>query len=194
MIQEDDETSSEDESHPFQGWAPFSHSGISNADENTSDDDDLGRNRTACVYSGALHHIQMDLHQSGHAHVHYMRLLVRNLYEEEDMFDSMRYYDPNDIPPQPLPAEKADLVLQPPGHTNAAALLRLPGGVRARSGSRGLPCGHAFHTSCITQWFAQSAACPVCRTDFAGYTPPPPPSPTPPPKRPTIYTTYRRRR
>lgn len=28
-----------------------------------------------------------------------------------------------------------------------------------------LPCGHAFHKSCIRQWFDNSRSCPVCRSD-----------------------------
>ena len=26
-----------------------------------------------------------------------------------------------------------------------------------------LPCGHAFHSRCLTRWLARSATCPLCR-------------------------------
>ena len=32
-----------------------------------------------------------------------------------------------------------------------------------RSDKMILSCDHAFHTSCITQWYVQSENCPVCR-------------------------------
>ena len=200
MIQEDedDETSSEDESHPFRGWAPFSHSGISDADEHTSDDDDLEEIEQHVSTLVPFTTFRWMSNRSVMPVGDYMRLLVRNLYEEDEVFDSMRYYDPNDIPPQPLPQEKLGLVLQPlqVAQTQQRCCICLEECGDA-PGSRGLPCGHAFHTSCITQWFAQSSGCPVCRTDFSGYTPPPPPSPTPPPKTPksqNVHQTHRRRR
>ncbi|CAN6204491.1 unnamed protein product [Urochloa humidicola] len=31
-----------------------------------------------------------------------------------------------------------------------------------------LPCGHAFHSQCITKWFFKGTACPLCRHDLRG--------------------------
>ncbi|CAN6336626.1 unnamed protein product [Urochloa humidicola] len=28
---------------------------------------------------------------------------------------------------------------------------------------RGMPCSHAFHQHCISQWLSRNAACPLCR-------------------------------
>ena len=33
------------------------------------------------------------------------------------------------------------------------------------TGTRLRNCGHTFHTSCITNWFAMNPRCPVCRDD-----------------------------
>jgi len=32
---------------------------------------------------------------------------------------------------------------------------------------RTLPCQHAYHASCIDQWFARSTLCPNCKTDVS---------------------------
>jgi hypothetical protein len=37
-------------------------------------------------------------------------------------------------------------------------------------------CGHAFHTSCISEWFTQSVHCPMCRHDVRILTHPAPTS------------------
>ncbi|GJN33967.1 hypothetical protein PR202_gb22598 [Eleusine coracana subsp. coracana] len=31
-----------------------------------------------------------------------------------------------------------------------------------------LPCGHAFHSTCIFKWFFKGTACPICRHDLRG--------------------------
>lgn len=48
----------------------------------------------------------------------------------------------------------------------------VPAGVARR-----LPCGHIFHSVCLSSWLEQQRSCPTCRTATA----PPPPAGRPPP-------------
>lgn len=90
--------------------------------------------------------------------------------------------------------------IQPDGHPGRSAvtcsicLSALSAPSSPSLSSSALPCGHVFHTACITPWLERSGSCPLCRRSFSDLAseeedelddvPPPPLSQPPAPEPP----------
>jgi hypothetical protein len=66
-----------------------------------------------------------------------------------------------------LPEVAASVVLQ-----SECAICLQDWGAADEEKLRAMPCSHAFHQHCISQWFCRNAACPLCRHHLPSATTP----------------------
>uniref|UniRef100_A0A2C9UAM4 RING-type E3 ubiquitin transferase n=1 Tax=Manihot esculenta TaxID=3983 RepID=A0A2C9UAM4_MANES len=41
-------------------------------------------------------------------------------------------------------------------------------GFKSTTGGKQVPCGHIYHSACISSWLSHSNSCPLCRCNITG--------------------------
>lgn len=78
------------------------------------------------------------------------------------------FWDDVPLPPTRRQIDQASRIVTPPtGDTCSICMAAMTAEtVQSHGAQTALPCRHAFHRTCLDQWWRQSARCPVCRSDI----------------------------
>ncbi|KAG5605447.1 hypothetical protein H5410_026939 [Solanum commersonii] len=68
--------------------------------------------------------------------------------------------------PSPISEDDDDLEIMPTINTVGFCSICMEE-FEVEVGAKQVPCGHLFHSSCLTNWFSLRKSCPLCRFSFS---------------------------